>query len=148
ELAPLRLRQRAQPLLLHGRHDPVLLPCSMPPFVKLSEMRRDPLGEVANALYRRIHRGQHALTRSEAAEALGTFLAFPLHIVSTEDLYTRSFDFAVQAGLPSIYDSMYVVLAQSLGAELWTDDRRLLNSVAQISPWVRWIGHYRTGSGA
>jgi predicted nucleic acid-binding protein len=99
-------------------------------------------GEVANALYQRTLRSQHTLTRSEAEEALAAFLAIPIQMVTSEDLYIRSFTFALQAGLPSLYDSMYVVLAQMLNAELWTDDRRLLRSVAQIASWVRWIGDY------
>ena len=42
----------------------------------------------------------------------------------------------------SAYDSVYVVLADMLEAELWTDDRRLLNSVEGVAHAVRWVGDY------
>ena len=100
-------------------------------------------GEVANALYRRMQRsGPDSITRAEAEDALEKFLAIPIQIVSSEDLYTRSFAFALQAGLRSLYDSIYVVLAQLLNAELWTDDRRLLNVLGRTAPWVRGIRDY------
>jgi len=99
-------------------------------------------GEVANALYRRVHRTENSITRHDAEAALNTFLAIPIQIVVSNELYARALAFALQAGLSSIYDSLYVVLAQSLNAELWTDDRRLLNSLAQTASWVRSIGDY------
>lgn len=98
--------------------------------------------EVANALYRRMQRGENSITRSEAEEALSKFLALPIQIVGSPELYTRAFAFALQVGLSSLYDSIYVVLAELLGTELWTDDRRLLNTLAEMTPWVRSIGDY------
>jgi len=99
-------------------------------------------GEVANALYRRVHRSENRITRQEAESALDTFLTIPIQIVVSDELYTQALAFALQAGLSSIYDSLYVVLAHSLNAELWTDDRRLLNALVQTAPWVRSIGEY------
>lgn len=99
-------------------------------------------GEVANALYRRIHRSQNSITQDEAEEALAKFLAIPIQIITSDDLYTRAFAFALQHGLSSLYDSLYVVLAELLGAQLWTDDRRLLNTIGQAAPWVRSIADY------
>jgi len=99
-------------------------------------------GEVANALYRRIHRSQNNITQDEAEAALAQFLAIPIQVVSSDDLYTQAFAFALAHGLSSLYDSLYVVLARQLGAELWTDDRRLLNTLAQTAPWVRSIADY------
>ena len=37
--------------------------------------------------------------------------------------------FAKRQGLATVYDSLYVVLAQMLGGELWTADQRLLAAV-------------------
>jgi predicted nucleic acid-binding protein len=99
-------------------------------------------GEVANALYRRMQRSQNSITRPEAEEALATFLALPIQIISSQELYARAFAFALHAGLSSLYDSIYVVLAQLMGVELWTDDRRLLSVLARTAPWVRAIGDY------
>ena len=99
-------------------------------------------GEVANALYRRIHRSQNSITQDEAEDALARFLAIPIQVVSSDELYTGAFAFALQYGLSSLYDSLYVVLAELLGGQLWTDDRRLLNTIGQAAPWVRPIADY------
>jgi hypothetical protein len=57
-------------------------------------------------------------------------------------LYARAVTFARVNQLPTVYDSLYVVLAQDLGADLWTADRRLLRQIAAVAPWVRWLGDY------
>lgn len=44
--------------------------------------------------------------------------------------------------LPTIYDAIYVVVAQELQIPLWTDDRRLLNALGTDFPTVCWIGRY------
>lgn len=36
------------------------------------------------------------------------------------------------------YDSAYLALAEALGAELWTADRRLTNAAGQ--PWIHYLG--------
>jgi predicted nucleic acid-binding protein len=44
---------------------------------------------------------------------------------------------------PAAYDSHYLALAEMLGCELWTGDRRLYNAVKDELPWVKWLGDYR-----
>ncbi|MFN8559160.1 MAG: hypothetical protein U0531_18090 [Dehalococcoidia bacterium] len=51
--------------------------------------------------------------------------------VAPAELYERAFRFARSYDLPSM-DSLAVVLAHILGAELWTADRRLLSAI-----WLR-----------
>jgi predicted nucleic acid-binding protein len=100
--------------------------------------------EVANALYQRTRRRdpRTRLTAHEAEAALDRFLALGTQVVSSDALYQQSFAFAHQHGLADIYDTLYVVLAERLGTELWTDDRKLLDAVRHIAPWVRWIKDY------
>ena len=62
---------------------------------------------------------------------------------ATPELYTRAALFSRTNGLHTTYDSLYVVLAQMLNANLWTDDRQLLRDVEPVAPWVRWIGDYQ-----
>lgn len=38
------------------------------------------------------------------------------------------------------YDAHYLALADTLGCEFWTADRRLANAAGQEAPWVHWIG--------
>ena len=101
-------------------------------------------GEVINAIYQRTRTaslGRH-LDPDEAAAAVSTFLQYRLRVVTPPDLYHQAFLFARDHGLSSIYDSLYVVLAQLESVELWTADRRLLNALGNAAPWVRFIGDY------
>lgn len=101
-------------------------------------------GEVANALYQKVRSrdpNRH-LTVDEALEALTAFTAVNVQSYFPTGLYERALAFAAAHGLPSLYDSLYVVLAQLLGVELWTADRRLLDALGGSSPWVRFIGDY------
>ena len=50
--------------------------------------------------------------------------------------------FARTHRLLTIYDSLYALLPQMVGAELWTADQRLLQLVASIARSVRWLGDY------
>ena len=103
------------------------------------------LSEVSNALYRRMLRGDRlALSETEATTALTDFLALPLQILAPDSLYARAFTFAKTHRLPSLYDSLYVTLAQMLAVDLWTADQRLLAATRTAAPWVRWIGDYHT----
>ena len=100
--------------------------------------------EVVNILYRRRLRSEPTvrITDVQAEQALADFLQFPLQLLTPAALYTQAFEFARTHQLDSIYDSLYVVLAHQLGAELWTADSRLLNALRGRAPWVRFIGDY------
>lgn len=98
------------------------------------------LAEVGNAIYQRYRRG--AFTLEESDEALARFARLRIEVAWDQELYQHAFAFARDHRLPAIYDSHFVVLARSLNAECWTDDQRLLNSIGQFVPWVRWIGNY------
>ncbi|MHB8574040.1 MAG: type II toxin-antitoxin system VapC family toxin [Dehalococcoidia bacterium] len=97
------------------------------------------LGEVTNAIYQRLRTvdSEKHMSREEADEALDELLSYPLMLVMDRALYPRALEFARTYNLPSIYDSLYVVLAESLGAELWTADQRLLQAIGANAPWVR-----------
>lgn len=94
--------------------------------------------EVTNAIYQRLRRRN--ITTDEANQALREFLQLPIQLIAPPELYEKAFLFARTNGLTSTYDSLYVVLAQTVEAELWTADRTLVNSVGAVAPWVRWIG--------
>ncbi|HEY7060087.1 MAG TPA: type II toxin-antitoxin system VapC family toxin [Chloroflexota bacterium] len=102
------------------------------------------LTEVTNAIYQRTRRRDPAtrLTAEEAQAALDRFLTLGVRIEASDALYREAFGFARQQALPNIYDTLYVVLARLLGTELWTDDRKLLDAVRNVAPWVRWIRDY------
>jgi predicted nucleic acid-binding protein len=98
--------------------------------------------EVTNALYRRSLRREHAITAQVADEALITFLSFPIRLMTPANLYPEALRFARAHRVGSIYDSLYVVLAQLSGSTFWTADRSLLRGLGSAAPWVHWIGEY------
>ena len=82
------------------------------------------------------------MSDAEAEQALVRFLRFPIALLTPADLYQQAFAFARTHNLTNIYDSLYVVLAQTLGTELWTDDQALLRALGAAAPWVRSIRDY------
>ena len=94
--------------------------------------------EVTNALYRAQFHG----ARSAAATrlALRTALLLPVRLYDDPDLHGSAIDFAARFPLPAAYDAHYLALADKLGAEFWTADRRLANTVRPHLPWVHLVG--------
>jgi predicted nucleic acid-binding protein len=103
------------------------------------------LSEVTSALYQRTRTREPVrhLSEDEAHEALTRFSRFHVATSEPENLYGRAFVFARDNRLPSLYDSIYVVLAQMIDVKLWTADQRLFTTASPVAPWVRWIGDYQ-----
>jgi predicted nucleic acid-binding protein len=55
-------------------------------------------------------------------------------------LHWRAMDLAERFSLPAVYDAHYLALAERLGGEFWTADRRLVEAVQGALPWVRLVG--------
>jgi len=93
--------------------------------------------EVTNALYRYQREGM--MSPSAVGLALKAAQALPLRLYGEPELHTRALDLAERFSLPAAYDAHYLALAQWLGAELWTADRRLARAVQDELPWVRTV---------
>lgn len=91
--------------------------------------------EVTNALYQ-YHR--HKLMSQETLSLLqDAVLALPVRLFNENSLHKRAVQLATHFNLPATYDAHYLALAQQLGAELWTADKKLVNAVQSQLNWVR-----------
>ncbi len=79
-----------------------------------------------------------ALPRNEVRK----LFSFRIGIVEPSDLDVRAVMIADDYGLPAVYDAIYLALAQQLGYEFWTADRRLIRFVAGKLDLVRWVGDF------
>lgn len=95
--------------------------------------------EVTSIIRERSFRGE--MSDEDAAEAVARSLLAPVDTWrGTDALQPRAFELAVRFNQPKAYDAQYLALADLLGCELWTADRRLANSVAAHLPWVHYVG--------
>ena len=76
--------------------------------------------EVGHLLRRHVLTGVASLARARIA--LETFLALPIERYAHATLLPRAFNLRDNA---TIYDALYLALAEALEAPLWTRDRRL-----------------------
>jgi predicted nucleic acid-binding protein len=96
--------------------------------------------EVTNVVRRRL--GGGFITAEEAEAALDLFLGFTITFTEPPGFHRRALDTASLHALPAAYDAHYLVLAEALGCDFWTDDRELLRLVQAKLPFVRWIADY------
>lgn len=86
--------------------------------------------EVVNALHRYVVKGQ--MTGAAARQLLELALALDIEVHGELDLHHQALRLAHELALPAAYDAHYLALAQRLGAELWTADRRLAQVAGTI----------------
>jgi predicted nucleic acid-binding protein len=129
------LTEQARALLRESARRPILAPPHLS-------------SEVTNALYQRVRTTdpKKHISELEAQEALSHFLRFRIEFSAPAALYQQALGFAQTHRLSHTYDSLYVILAQLVGTELWTGDKRLINAVGSVAPWVRFIGDYPLGT--
>jgi predicted nucleic acid-binding protein len=81
------------------------------------------------------------LAPEDGRDAIAEFVQLPLRLVAGEGLVGPAYDLARQHGC-SLYDALYLALAQQLGVPLVTADQRLYRQIGHL-PAVRWLGAYR-----
>jgi predicted nucleic acid-binding protein len=76
----------------------------------------------------------------EAEAHLETLMRLGVQLVPpTLELDRLALQWAEHLGQTVAYDAHYVALAERLGGELWTADRRLADSAGDEVSWVHWI---------
>jgi predicted nucleic acid-binding protein len=99
--------------------------------------------EVINVVYLRTRRGEPSLrlTADQASDAIDDLLTYPFEPVRANELYRHAWAVAREYQIPTIYDALYVALADLHATPVWTADLRLFRTVGDAS-LVRWIGDY------
>jgi len=94
--------------------------------------------EVVNGVNKAVARGE--LAEAEGRNVVEALLALDLMIEPfppPQDAYGLARRYR-----RSVYDSLYLDLAERRGCEFWTGDRKLYNATKGRLPFVRWIGEY------
>lgn len=94
--------------------------------------------EVSNALYRSLRRD--GLDAPAVDRTLRAAFALPIQPHGDDDLHRQAVSTAFRFGLSAAYDAHYLALADRLGADFWTTDRKLANAVGGALPWVHLVG--------
>jgi predicted nucleic acid-binding protein len=94
--------------------------------------------EIGNVLWKAVRRNR--ISQANAQESMRAFVALEIATIPTSDLLKHALQIAM-AWDRSFYDSLYVALAVSAGAELITADERLVNALGSRFP-VRWLGAF------
>jgi predicted nucleic acid-binding protein len=102
------------------------------------------VAEATNAIYQRFRRGD--VSEDEVDGFVASLWSQTVDIVAPAELTQLAYRFVRRHRHANVYDSHYVVLAQELGTEFWTGDRRMFNSLQPVAPWVRWLGDYGSES--
>jgi predicted nucleic acid-binding protein len=94
--------------------------------------------EVGNVLWKRCGRGE--LTLEEATATAAAFALVPLAIYPVQPLFLAAIELAVRTGR-TVYDSVYVALAEQTGYPLVTADQRLYNSLqgGPLASRLMWV---------
>lgn len=96
--------------------------------------------EVVSVIRNHVHRREMSAGAGRAA--LEAFNAQEIVLIHPDGLEERAWELAGQYNRPTAYDAHYLALAELLGCELWTADRRLVNALHGALPWVKGLGDF------
>ena len=97
--------------------------------------------EASNILRQRMRRTPPT-PRGEALSLLDQFLTFSVELHIPSGLHRAALILADAYQLSAAYDAHYVALAQVMGCDLWTADKRLWRELDGRLPFVRGIADY------
>ena len=100
--------------------------------------------EVANALHRRVARGELSIANS--ARMMTRLLGSRLELHHSPSLHARAIELANQLNQGAVYDAHYLALAEEFGCDLWTADARFYKAASQQIDNVRCLGDFENPS--
>jgi predicted nucleic acid-binding protein len=96
------------------------------------------VAEVASVIRSRCRRS--IITGAQAHQALCFLANLNVRLVWDWSLAERAFALAEELDQPTVYDSLYLALAEAEGCELWTADEQFARCAAPRYPFVRLVG--------
>ncbi len=78
----------------------------------------------------------------QATQLLDRFFSFPVSVINPDTLHRKALALAAAYDLPAAYDAHYLAFSQLLGCTFWTNDRKLVNTLGNRLPFVRWLGDF------
>ena len=96
--------------------------------------------EVTSTLRKRTYRGD--IGEKYSLMALRQILSLPINFTTFDNMHEQAWQLAGQFNRPAAYDAHYLALAEHLGCDFWTADKRLYNAVNEKLPRVRWLGDF------
>ena len=98
--------------------------------------------EVTSVLRERVYFNK--LLPEEGEEAFSTYLEIGVKSVDSPRLQEVAWELAQKFNLPRTYDMQYLAIAELNDCELWTNDRRFVNSLQGKVSRIKWVGEYDT----
>lgn len=95
--------------------------------------------EVANALHRRVSRGE--LNVANGSLMMTRLFGSRLELHQSPGLHARALELANQLNQGAVYDAHYLALAEEFGCDLWTADQRFHRATEAVAN-VHWIGEW------
>lgn len=96
--------------------------------------------EVTSAIRRHVYFKKLLLEQGEKAFLF--YRELGVKIVSPPELPQVAWQLAKEYNQPRTYDMQYLAVAELEDCELWTADRRLVNSLKGKNKRIRWIGEH------
>ncbi len=82
----------------------------------------------------------------EGEEAFSIYLDIPIKIIDGQEVYRKAWQLAKEFNLPVCYDMQYLAVAELEDCELWTVDRKLVNSLSSQTKRLKWVGEFNKKS--
>lgn len=82
------------------------------------------------------------LTSEQAEASFAKLVALPIQLLSVSAQRERARELSSKFKLATVYDATYLALAELLGCDFWTADRRLFDGVRDSLPFVRSLDEF------
>jgi predicted nucleic acid-binding protein len=90
--------------------------------------------EIASVLRKKVR--SSLLTADEAQQLYTAFCSFPIEYVDTQNIRLRAWEIAEQYQLLTLYDSVFLAVAEIESAQFWTADQALLRKLIPLPLYI------------